>query len=602
MKNTIKVSGFAVIIAAIVLNALLITGCPPPPEEEPTVVSIEITKQPGKTTYYVGDDLDTTGMEVTATYSDDKKEAVTGYTVTGYDKNKAETQTITVTYEGKTATFSVTVKPLNTFDSAPGLTLAADDTKLTYTWTKSEPDADSYDVYWKEGSGLTAADVKTGTKIAGASSSGEITGLTNDTAYSVLVTASKAYYISRDSEVQTAVPTGLYIITGSDAKFTARKGSAAVGEAEKPIQDVITAIRTDAAGKAVKIQFGDGTDALNIDTASASFNNTGGAWGLVTLSGKITGSSIISSAGTITIAGDVSITSTADIANTAVNSNARAIYSNTTGALTISGGTVTATSGYTVYNNTGALTISGGMLTATSGYTVYNNTGALTISGGTVTATSGYAVRNSTGTVNISGGTVSATASWGYAVYNQGAGTVNISGGSIQALTTSTIGYAVINSSSGTINISGGEVLTGVSTAVNNSGSGAVNISGGEVKAGTGNAVNNGQGKITVSGTSTKVSSANTSATQGTIFLANNGTATAVRLEITGGTVENTSTTNGNAIRNDSTGAVTISGGTVSKAGTNGYAVNNTSTGVVTITKPPAVITGAVTGVEGYTP
>ena len=42
---------------------------------------IDITKHPDKTTYTVGEVFDTTGMEVTAYYSDDSSKPVTGYTV-----------------------------------------------------------------------------------------------------------------------------------------------------------------------------------------------------------------------------------------------------------------------------------------------------------------------------------------------------------------------------------------------------------------------------------------------------------------------------------------------------------------------------------------
>jgi len=83
-------------------------------------------------------------------------------------------------------------------------------------------------------------------------------------------------------------------------------------------------------------------------------------------------------------------------------------------------------------------------------------------------------------------------------------------------------------------------------------------------------------------GATTLVTSANTSTTSGTIHIAS-GTSTDVRLEITGGTVENTSTTTGSVIRNNSAGAVRITGGTVSKAGDADYAVYNNSGGAVTI-------------------
>ena len=114
-----------------------------------------------------------------------------------------------------------TATPVRAFTTAPTLTLTAGNAKLTYTWTASNPAADSYDVYWKAGNGLTAADVKTGTKITGATSGGEITGLTNGTAYSVVVTANKANYTSIDSTVRTVTPSLASFITAPTLTLTA---------------------------------------------------------------------------------------------------------------------------------------------------------------------------------------------------------------------------------------------------------------------------------------------------------------------------------------------------------------------------------------------
>ena len=75
-----------------------------------TLSSIAITKAPTKTTYTVGDSYDGTGLAVTATYSDKSTKAVTGYTVSGFDSSKAGTITVTVAFEGKTATFNLTIK------------------------------------------------------------------------------------------------------------------------------------------------------------------------------------------------------------------------------------------------------------------------------------------------------------------------------------------------------------------------------------------------------------------------------------------------------------------------------------------------------------
>ncbi len=74
-----------------------------------SLTNITVTP-PTKTAYIEGETLDTTGMTVTAVYDNNTSETITnGFTLTGYDTNKIGTQTITVSYEGKTATFTVTV-------------------------------------------------------------------------------------------------------------------------------------------------------------------------------------------------------------------------------------------------------------------------------------------------------------------------------------------------------------------------------------------------------------------------------------------------------------------------------------------------------------
>ena len=72
--------------------------------------SISIATAPNKTSYIVGEKLDTTGLKVMANYSDNTSTAVTDYTVTGFNSNAAGDQTITVAYQGQIATFRVTVR------------------------------------------------------------------------------------------------------------------------------------------------------------------------------------------------------------------------------------------------------------------------------------------------------------------------------------------------------------------------------------------------------------------------------------------------------------------------------------------------------------
>jgi len=136
---------------------------------------------------------------------------------------------------------------------------------------------------------------------------------------------------------------------------------------------------------------------------------------------------------------------------------------------------------------------------------------------------------------------------------------INISGGSgtfeLQnggSIRNTGAGRAITNNSACVVNISDGTVSATTGVAIYNASTGALNISDATVSATTGNAIhNNSTGVITVSGNATRITSANTS--NGTIYLANSGTATAARLIITGGTVENTAnSTSVSAIYNNS--------------------------------------------------
>jgi len=406
-----------------------------------------------------------------------------------------------------------------------------------------------------------------------------------------------------------------YSITGSGTSFTARKSGASVGAVNQPIQTVIDAIRNDAKGAACQIRFGNGSDVLNTGTASIIFNNTGGTWGAITLSGKITSAVNVSGNdnGTIVISDNISITSTADIANTDAatgdNANGKAITHNSTGTLTINGGRVSSVTGKAiVFPSLGTVTVSGGTVASTSGIGIQlTGRGTINVSGnGLVTAAGSGStigctlIPDSSGTINVTGGTVENTGS-GSTIYMFSGVKINISGGTVK----STSGIAINRQGTGPVVIDGNAVVSATSGRGVHSGSngGTVTIAGNaKVSATTGYAVytyvssNNTfiKGNAVVSATTgyalyiyytgavnisenAKVTSANTNAAQGTVFLGKQ-TATAdpanLRLEITGGTVENTAA-NGNAIRNNSTGGITVSGGTVSAP--SGIAINNTA-------------------------
>ena len=72
--------------------------------------SISVTKLPSKTTYNVGEDLNTSGIVVTAHYIDGSSSTVSSGLKYSYDFSKEGTRTVTVEYQGKTASFTVTVQ------------------------------------------------------------------------------------------------------------------------------------------------------------------------------------------------------------------------------------------------------------------------------------------------------------------------------------------------------------------------------------------------------------------------------------------------------------------------------------------------------------
>ena len=77
------------------------------------IIGMEITSLPTKTTYFVGEELDTTGMVVNLIYNSGKKVPTQDYTVSKLD-DTVGSQTITVTYMAFTETFTVEVmaKPI----------------------------------------------------------------------------------------------------------------------------------------------------------------------------------------------------------------------------------------------------------------------------------------------------------------------------------------------------------------------------------------------------------------------------------------------------------------------------------------------------------
>jgi hypothetical protein len=290
------------------------------------------------------------------------------------------------------------------------------------------------------------------------------------------------------SSITDGGPSIFYIITGNGTSFTATESGVTVGAVNQTITDIINTIRADANGANVAIQFGNGENVLNIGAASVSFDTSGGNWGSITLSGRIT-----SSASPAIGAYMVSITSTADISTTSgggsaiINSgtfivNDGTVLANGANSYGIRnrGGTVIVNKGHIsprgegIYNESdsgrgGNVAITGGTVYSMSGKAIYNNSGCtVLITGGTLYSSSSETIYNPGGTVTITGGTVSGSHS-GHAIWNAD-GMLIITGGTVST-TNNNRSYAAIGNDGGAVTITGGSVIVpGGGNAVINAG------------------------------------------------------------------------------------------------------------------------------------
>lgn len=100
--------------------------------DEKTLTSISVTVKPNKLSYLEGDNFSKTGLVVTAYYDNDTSAAVSNYSISGYSATPG-TKTITVTYNGKSDTFTVTVLA----KSLSSIAVTTKPSKLTYTEGKA---------------------------------------------------------------------------------------------------------------------------------------------------------------------------------------------------------------------------------------------------------------------------------------------------------------------------------------------------------------------------------------------------------------------------------------------------------------------------------
>ena len=101
------------------------------PIEENEVAKIEIKNAPSKTTYIKGENLELSDGTITVTYEDGTSAEIpmtsSEVQVTGYDSNTVGEQTLTVTYQGQTTSFTVTVR-----NEVTGIEIKTAPSKTTY--------------------------------------------------------------------------------------------------------------------------------------------------------------------------------------------------------------------------------------------------------------------------------------------------------------------------------------------------------------------------------------------------------------------------------------------------------------------------------------
>jgi len=131
---TAKASGSATITAKFTYNGKTYSKTcsvtvDQDPVPEPVPTSLSVSSKPTKTTYEIGESLNTNGLELKLTYSDGSTETITsGFTTSGFSSTTAGTKTVTVKYGSLATTFTVTVNPAPVPDDLAQLVMSSSET------------------------------------------------------------------------------------------------------------------------------------------------------------------------------------------------------------------------------------------------------------------------------------------------------------------------------------------------------------------------------------------------------------------------------------------------------------------------------------------
>lgn len=221
------------------------------------VQSLTVVSKPAKTTYVQGESFNSSGLVIRANYGYGVSKNVTGYSLSGYDKNTVGTQTITVSYEGVKTQFSIsvvknTVAVTSVSISKTSLSLKKGD-KYTLTATVLPTNASNKSVIWTSDN----------TSVASVTSEGVVTALNTGKAVITVKTSDGSYKAQCTVSVTApakALPSSLIIVSKPN------KTVYNVGE------------NLDLKGMEVKVKYDDGTygivtnycDVLGFDSSTAA--------------------------------------------------------------------------------------------------------------------------------------------------------------------------------------------------------------------------------------------------------------------------------------------------------------------------------------------
>jgi parallel beta-helix repeat protein len=397
--------------------------------------SITVTANPGKTTYFAGDDLDLSGLTVEAVYSGGSSVSLDVQTlitsgdlvVSGYDKNKSGEQTLTLSWQSKSTSFTVTV-----YDEA-GLTLTGIEVLTKETKTRYVPGEDfspasvTVEAVYEAG-GLTLRrpvppeelNIDSGAFNGGLEGTYTITVSWGGESAVFNVTVS---VITLKERLDAVEGTGTIILSGSEplepyiieGKTITLKGAGA---------ERIIALNGNGSLFTVSAD-----SALILDeniTLQGRAENTGS---LLTVAGTLTmkaGVKITGNTATSNYGGGVYLTGTfgmegGEISGNTARYNGGGVYVAGTGSFTLKGGEISGNtgSGGGVFTN-GSFTMTGGKITGNRGEYHYTEGDYQGVTG------RGGGVHNRSGSFVMEGGEISENTahSAGGGVYNEGSFTL----------------------------------------------------------------------------------------------------------------------------------------------------------------------------------